>query len=424
MTCARRDTLSARALWLAAPLFIAPANERRVEQFVRSTLLVLRTALRQDERYDWNYGVGSDARAEMIRRYGWPTLIAWGGGALDHEHSGYLNHSGSLPNDPYTTYEYSPGRVHLVPAWSAILQPFKARADAWALVETPGADGRLAPLSAPWWPVEHFDLPYPLVQLRQPQVAVFRRQDAVVLATATDLDATPLRRGPSDTIPEVTLVVSDSPNAIQRVARAPGVVGETAVLWGEMTSRPVVAGVEFLADSHYPAARTRFGVTPPQALSAMKPGEVGISDAALLEPPVGDGAAPNEIGEALKHMLGSTRLEHGSGRLAVYWETYGFLPSDTVEVAVWIERYTPQGILRNLRIMLDVSQDLNTPVAITWKEPQPDHSARVTSGRVPIIARSIVLDVSKLPAGDYWLDVAVKKAGQQPVRTRTTFTVG
>jgi hypothetical protein len=39
------------------------------------------------------------------------------------------------------------------------------------------------------------------------------------------------------------------------------------------------------------------------------------------------------------------------------------------------------------------------------------------------VARSVVLDVSALPRGNYRLDVAVAKPGQQPVRSRREFVI-
>jgi hypothetical protein len=70
-----------------------------------------------------------------------------------------------------------------------------------------------------------------------------------------------------------------------------------------------------------------------------------------------------------------------------------------------------------------VTTDLNTPIAISWREPQPGSRKRVTGGRIPIIARSVVIDTSNLPRGSYWLDIAVAKPGQAPARSRRGIVV-
>jgi hypothetical protein len=119
-----------------------------------------------------------------------------------------------------------------------------------------------------------------------------------------------------------------------------------------------------------------------------------------------------------------TSLVSKAGKLGVYWETYGFAPSDSIEVAVWIERHTPQGLARRFGIALRIATDLNTPVAMGWQEPQTSgNRTMVPSGPVQIIGHSVVLDTSKLPPGNYWLDVAVRKRGHDPVRGRTNFVV-
>ena len=154
----------------------------------------------------------------------------------------------------------------------------------------------------------------------------------------------------------------------------------------------------------------------------MKPGEVAISEPVLLQAASSDEVLPSAPDSALKRMAGGTRVQN-VGRLGVYWETYGVKATDSIEVAVWIERYKAQGFIRRFAKKLSLAEDLNTPVAITWQEAQAGHNAYVIDGPVPIIARSVTLDVTRLPKGDYWLDVLVRKPGQDPVRGRRSFTI-
>jgi hypothetical protein len=154
----------------------------------------------------------------------------------------------------------------------------------------------------------------------------------------------------------------------------------------------------------------------------MNPGELAISDPVLLLPPADGTDLPTATESILGRMAGSTRLQKGA-RVGVYWETYGFAATDSVEVAVWIERHTPQGILRRFGNALTITTDLNTPVAQSWTESQLGRNAQLIPGAVPIIGRSIVLDASNLPGGEYWLDVVVRKSGSEPVRSRRSFIV-
>ena len=107
----------------------------------------------------------------------------------------------------------------------------------------------------------------------------------------------------------------------------------------------------------------------------------------------------------------------------MYWETYGFAPSDTVEFSVWVERYTPQGIARRFTNSLHITQDLNTPVVVTWQETEGARRFHYLPGAVPVIGRSVVVDVSALPAGNYWLSVGARVAGREVVRERREMIV-
>jgi hypothetical protein len=445
-SCDKRDALNERLWWLADPLFIEPGNERKVEQDVRTTLLALRTALDRDERFSWDPKIGNDARRAMIERYGWPSYAFWGGPLQDRSHTGYLWSNHSPPNEPYTTYEYFGSRVHTIPLWAAITDPFHSMPTDWNLTKDAARDSAprreramppselftarvgAPPLQPPeyWWPIEHFEPRRPLVQLPSGQQALLRREKGALLAVATELNAETTRHRAGDTIPGIALVTSDGPRSLQRVAEARGVVGGPLEIDGLVGSSPVVVGVEYDAGGRRGSAagRLRFGVTPPLPLSAMTTGGVAISDPVILRAPASpDEAIPNDPVSALKRMA-TSHFVNKPGRFGVYWETYGFRPSDTVEVAVWVERSTAQGIVRRLGIVMGMATDLNTPIAISWKEPESSHRAHVFSeGNVTVVGRSVVIDVSNLPAGEYRLEVAVRRAGQDAAVGRTTFVV-
>jgi hypothetical protein len=235
------------------------------------------------------------------------------------------------------------------------------------------------------------------------------------------LDSARLQR-PAGTRVEPTLIVTARPDSFNHVMRAAGTVGTPLSLFGGIDARPLLVGVELPATADAPAARTRYAIVPPAPLSAMRAGERAISDIVVLNAPA-DGSdmpsAPNDLLPAMR----STTLAAGTPRFGVYWETYGLAPTDSVEIAVWVERFTPQGIFRNLGIALNVARDRNTPVAHTWTETRADQRAFVIPGAVPVVGRSIVIDASALVPGEYWLDVVVKKPGADPIRARRTITV-
>jgi hypothetical protein len=190
-----------------------------------------------------------------------------------------------------------------------------------------------------------------------------------------------------------------------------------------LSSRPTMIGVEIPAgvDSQA-AARARFGVTPKAPLAAVSPGTIDISEPILLAAPLTVDALPNDIDDVLPLMLGSTRLAQGVARVGVYWETYGIAATDTVSIAIRVQRTTPLTLLDRVGAVAGMG-DPNTPVSFEWKEPDPRHQVHTVVGAVPIQMRSIVLDIAALARGKYMLEIAVTKFGRDPVRSTREFEV-
>ncbi|HYV98361.1 MAG TPA: hypothetical protein VE967_12950 [Gemmatimonadaceae bacterium] len=435
-SCAERDSVSRIVWWLADPLYIVPRNERRAEHYVRVVLARLRAAAERDERFDWNDETGGDALREMVIRYGWPSYLYYGGPGLDGSHSGYLGVHGSPRHEPYTTFEYTPGRIHLVPEFHAIADPPHAASTDWTITEqhadakangyavdrVSSAIRRMNTRLNAWWPAELFVPALPLAQLPDGMHAFFRRDTTAILATAADLVASELGRPDSSEV-RARFIMSPRPDSMRVMATVTAKIGSTLAMRAELGREFGVAGIEVDPTSTLPGARTRFGVAPPPTLAWLDRGEIAISDVALLKVPRADRELPTDPDVLLPAMLGSSTLGKGD-RFAIYWETYGIAPYDSTEFAVWIERVTPQGILRRFGIRLSVATDLNTPVSHSWMEFGPNTRRTVIPGRVPIVGRSLLLDASHLPPGDYWLDVVVRKAGAgEPVRARQKFTV-
>lgn len=411
-------------LWLLAePLWIGASTSRRDVHFVRLVDVALRSAWPRDERWTWADSLGGDALKRMVLRYGWPSFVMWGGPATDREHGGtHAMTEGTRPVPPFTTFEYHPGRIHTFPERIDLQDIFSISAADWELSPMRGGDSfrESDPL---WWPQEHM-LGSPLVVLNQMQSAVLRRQSASHLAVAVSLDAAVLRRTEGTAIREVTLVVATHPESLRVVGSRGGTAGSALTLQADISVAPAVLSVEVPGSGgRYPAARARFGLRPPPALSTMSPGDRAVSAPVLLGVPGGGGAIPPQPDSALQWMLGTTTVPP-VGKLGVYWETYGFAPSDTVEHAVWVTRVTPQGALRRLGIRLNVTTDRNTPLAVAWTEMRLGGTAAVVEpGPVPVIGRTVVLDVSTLAPGEYVLEVAARGTSGDAVREQRRFTV-
>lgn len=419
MSCAEHLEINAMFWWMADPMLGEAGNARLVEHYARLVRITLHSALSQDERYDWRPAMGGDAVAEMMLRYGWPTSDLWAGPSVDRSHTRWLAMHRMSGHAPFLTADYSPDRLHLSAAWSAVLDPFGARESDWSLNHPVGRP------YFPVWPAEHVLSSRALVQLPSGQSVVLRRDSTLLLAVSTMLhDQTLAPLGDSLT---AMLLTSPRPDTIRIVAQRRARNGASLVLSGVILAEPALVGVEIPGRGRDGAsARLRFGLFPPSTLSAMAKNEVAVSEPVLLDAGAaagGEASAIDDAGVAISRMLGSVRLKHVD-RLGVFFESYGLQSGDTVDVSVRIERSTAPTTLHRIGMALRVSDDPNGAVEVKWREPQPGRSSRsISAGRVPVQARSLTLNIARLKRGDYTLDVTIGKPGVPPARSRRAFVI-
>ncbi len=154
LPCATRDSLSKVYWWLADPLFSEPINEREVEHYVRKTTVLLRSAIEMDEQYSWHPQTDGGVTSELLVRYGVPTVSVYPDG-VQNGHNNYLARLGSRPSPPYSTVEYSSGRLAFGARFDAVMAPFDATSDAWELRPPAGTRDSSAGPGELWWPREH-----------------------------------------------------------------------------------------------------------------------------------------------------------------------------------------------------------------------------------------------------------------------------
>jgi hypothetical protein len=418
LRCEDRREIDARAWWIADPLWSDAVSHRRLEQVIRTTLVRLRSAFERDERFRWQGGLGSDARERMLLRYGWPSYMYWSSTETDTEHSSWLaspNRRRSPSNEPYVSYEYRAPRMALVPRVADLRNMYEADPSAWAVRALKAGDP---------WTTEHVPLSFDLRELEPSQAAALRRQDSALVIVATEISPITSGRAMTSSTDVLMMLGADEPDT-KLVAKSTATVGTTAVMKTMQAVRPVMASIEIPADTitGAPAARTRFGIRLPAPLSAMKPGEIAISAPVLLKPMASVDLVPSHPDSALERMSGSIALPP-LGKLGIYWETYGIALTDTVDVAVWIAKTDEPGLLRRVGRAMRIVPGAETPVGVSWREPLSARSATLISeGPVPIIGRGLALDLTQLTPGEYWLEVAVARPDQEPVRGRRNFRV-
>ena len=400
LTCDQRAAVNVNLWWLSTPMFSDAGNDRRSADFSRKVLVQLHSALPWDERFDWRNQFGGEALSEMLARYGWPAFAAFGGKFEEESHAGWM---GFYDSTRTATAEYPQDRIHAVPAWRAIQDPLHATADAWQL-NMPPLTGDEEP-AVQWWPAEHYARAAGPIRQVSDQTAMLRRDGSVLLATASELHGSAIRLGSDDT--SVVLIRTTGPNDIERLPHTTYRNDQAVVVLAPIPAQPAIVGAELRAAKPGElSARTRFAVAPPPPLGELKPGERVISEPILIA--ATDGPVPGPE-NALHYMLGSTRVR--GAKLGLYWETYGWTERDSVDVAVLIARREPLSKIRRLGMLMRVAHDINGSVAVRWSEPQPGHSAWTIPSSVPIQARSVRLDLSRLEPGHYAVTVLVNQHG-------------
>ena len=412
LTCAQRDSVNAVAWWMADPFLRTAGNERLVQQEVRRVDNVIREAAMHDERYAWYAERGGDALQQLIERYGWPSYTSWGGADTDRGHTQWLESYLSPGNEPYTTFEYSLGRVALLPAWDALLDPFESVPTDWRLASEDVA-GEPSPT---WWPVEHFLPRRRLVQLDEGQTAFFRRQNTVLVASALRLSHPAIS---TEQTFRAMLLMSPSAGRVDSIAEATVRGGGKVVLQGSTDTLRALLAVE--AEGQTIDARIRYGVAPPPTLSSMRSGDIAISDPVLLEPSNATGAA-SMTDSVLNAMLPSSVVGATQRNVRVFWESYGIRPGDTVAVTIRIGGDATVGRMRRIGIALNLASDPNNSIETRWVEPDGSRSTRVLAGPVVVQMRSIALDLSRLTPGPYLLEISMQK-GATTVRSQRRFSV-
>ncbi len=356
MSCAQREAADARIWWVADPLYMTPGNERRTEHFSR----VLYTALQKDAANTYGSSWGGDL-AELILRFGWAEKWTQEPGP-----SMYFESKPSISG-----HEREPGYHFFLT---------QRPPDDLALIVDSVFDIFQFP------PREQYAPAYARAFVRlDAQVARFRRGDSTKIVAAYDVTTDTIfgRRkfaaaltamGDEATSPSQTLV-PQSPTANVLTVSTP---------WKEQ-----LIGVELLADDSAGAARWRSGF-PEIPLDS---GKISVSDLLFVD---GAPALPSGLNEAIPHAHGGMTFRRDR-KIGLFWELYGKTAADSaLPISLTI---TPVGesLLRRAFRALRIAPQL-TPLNIRWQE---NGASGVLS------ARSVLLDLSLIPAGKYAVKLEV-----------------
>jgi hypothetical protein len=360
MTCTEREAADARIWLVSDPLYMTPGNERRTEHYSR----VLHTMLQQNSVNTYGMSWGGDL-AELILRFGWAEK--W---TQEPSRSIYLDAKPSIVG-----HEREPGYHFFLT---------QRPPDSLAKI----VDSIFDIFQFP--PREQYSPTYTKGFVRlDAQVARFRRGDSTKVVAAFDVTtdtifgrhkfaAAVVAMGDTSTSPSTT-ILDESPTKNVLTVSTP---------WREQ-----LIGVELLAKDSTAAARWRSGF----AEIPLDSGKISVSDLLFVD---GAPALPSSLDEAIVRAHGGTKFRRNV-QVGLFWELYGSTPTDSALPVTLTITPVDESLLRRAFRVLRIAPKA-APLNIRWQE---NGAAGVMS------PRSVLLDLSAVPAGKYAVKLEVGTAG-------------
>lgn len=361
--CSDRDAANRRIWMLSDPLYSLPGNDRRAEHFARHVWAEMERRSANGFGMSW-----SGDMEEMTVRFG--RSEKW-----TQDAPGSIATLGT-PSTRTIAHEREPN-FHFLPA-TRFDTAFSAFHDSsWELSDPMPPEGY-----GPRYAANFVSI--------QPQIARFNRGDSTLVIAAYDVTEdtawhSPLVRA------AVTFASSDS---LAPVVTSRDSVGKRGTISGAFRDSVALVSVELLANDSSAAGRWRSSVERINRGAAL-----ALSDLLLFD--ATDSLAEN-LATITRTALAKLVLSR-ERKTGLYWEMYGLSASDSaLPVALTL---TPigGGILRRAIQALGIGRRLS-PVNIRWREP---------GGIGEATGRTILLDLSQIPAGNYELRLEVGAAPQR-----------
>jgi hypothetical protein len=393
--CGEREGLHKLAWWLADPSWLVEGNERQTGHYARKAQILLHEDLwslsrgltlttgdrtgggSYDQQSDWReypaYN-GHNAHHALDESFGGGHKGVVAIGFQDSwYHNGLVNARDNREGHWRLWVSRAGARYRFFPDSAALAEPLASTPTSWDLNDREAWE-RFSPRRT-FAGLDH-------------QVAWFQRGDSAVVAASAEIDRD---RQFNEARRWAGWVLYTEPMG-ERLSFVSEQSRQRYTFQADLSDRPYLMGLEVIGPTHL--ARTRYATSPPWANDA--PGAVSVSGL-LLYRPLGN-AQPTSYDQAVSGMRGSARWETGD-QVGLFWEYYGMIPGPTAQVAV---RMIP--VVDGKRV-----HDGGEPL-VSWTDE--------TERAVPILARSVVLDLGLLDPGRYILEFTVAVPGQRPlVRT-------
>ncbi len=364
----RQDSLATWLWWLADPLWMRAGNERRTEHYARYVFDRIYKDSRTVEGAFW-----ADDLGELLIRYG--PMAGWE----------RVRPSGSAVMRPGVVGHFRPNGREFFPRARWFLNGTAIGPGEWTLGVERTRTEYMPSYAFSFNPLEF-------------QLAVFRRGDSAVVVAAYQL---PADSTPGSASVESGLILASDERSTLAVKRESS-LGARGVLNAVVPAKPAIVSVEALVDSGRRAYRTRFRLSIPQ-LSASS---LTLSDVLLFDN--AEETNPGILEEALPRARGTTGVGPGD-RVSLYWEVYGLRGREgALDVELALQPQKTRWLRRTAeRVRLTKAAQ---SVRLRWSD-------QVTGQDV--IARSLRLELPRLPRGSYELRITVSQGEEQAVTKRS-----
>jgi hypothetical protein len=382
-SCLARDAIERRIWWLSDPFYLIPGNDRATEHFAR---LVGWKFNRDGARTGTKPAGGARLRAAIVA-HGFGEL--WWGAEGGHSPSQNPGDHWGYGFIPLPSAWANPGASSRAD-WELVLRDRDLFAGRRREVEL----GLYLPrsgdvLTASW--DDRYLPSYPVYADLPDQTAFFSRGDTFAVAAAVDLSRHPLAiRRPVQLGAVFARDENDPPTITWGVETE-----DRYLVRATIPAEPHLVSIEAIgADGG--AARVRFGHTLPRR----SPDAPGLSDLLLFD---WEDGLPERLEAVAPRMLGSTEITSDRD-VGVFWEIYGLAAGEQSQVSISV---VPEdaGLLRRLGQFLRLVEPI-AALSIEWREELEE---------AEIAGRTLRVDLSALPPGNYTLELSVRARDGQEV---------
>lgn len=384
----RGDGVDSTGWWLSWPLWTESVNHRWLAHVVRHIDWTLRSDLSRDLHWYTDPALGGDAVKQVFIRYGQPSHVFNAGDYHDRDHDRFLRKTVGVnyPQRPYGLPEYDRDNQSVFAAYSAVVAPLAVANSDFSL-----STAALTPQLQ--WPSEFFRHPMGLVlNMADVQIALLRRNNYALVVAGVRLPAS------ADSVagPVPVSLLGQAPGGSLQVVdqREDARWGQGAVLTGAIT-QPLVLSAEALGGGRGVAgARYRWGV--PQVPTTPAAGSCALSEPLLLH-----GAATEPTFEAVRQQVRSSTTLSAGSTTGLYWESYGFAASDSVDVQLIVESSARAA---------DSPLERERVVSMAWREPSAATALVPVADHPTTLGRVMMLNLATLRKGTYQLRITMRSS--------------